>query len=370
MYMSKKIISPTDSLKEQHLALLESHVPHYRQAYSDRTAWLMACMSELAYVKFNPLFPSKFTESAISETLQKLTSTTSDPRIGKILSAISSMSYDHETEKELLESELSELNGAILLDTFDCKGSQAMLVELASFNILAFRGTEATSLKDIKADVKAVTTACQTSGQVHSGFKEAFEEVRTPIENALEIITNDKPLMITGHSLGGALATIATKRLTFKNGIAGCYTFGSPRVGDDKWISTIKTPIYRVVNAADVVTMLPPNSIAIESASAIFSLVPYVGSFIKNTLLSKFNGYIHGGNMRYLTNCEAGNYANVKLLYSVSFLYRTKALLMGKLPVKKLAADHSISIYRKKLALVALQRNSLEGLAIKTGIVQ
>jgi hypothetical protein len=173
--------------------------------------------------------------------------------------------------------------------------------------------------------------------------------------------------MITGHSLGGALATIAAKRLTFKNGISGCYTFGSPRVGNDLWISTIRTPIYRVVNAADVVTMLPPNSIAIESASAVFSLVPYGGDFIKNKLLSKFNGYIHGGNMRYLTNCEAGNYTNVKLLYSVSFLYRIKALLMGKLPVKKLAADHSISIYRKKLALVALQRNSLGDQRIKTG---
>jgi len=368
--MDRKVISPTDTLRVQHLALLESHVPHYRQAYSDRTAWLMACMSELAYVKFNPLIPNKFTEKAISAALQKLTSNTSDPRVGKILSVISSMSYDHEIEKELLESELSELNGASLLDTFDCNGTQAMLVELASFNVLVFRGTEATSLKDIKADVKAVTTACETSGQVHSGFKEAFEEARTPIIEALESISNDKPLMITGHSLGGALATIATKRLTFKNGIAGCYTFGSPRVGDDKWISTVKTPIYRIVNAADVVTMLPPNSIAIESASAVLSLVPYIGSFIKNTLLSKFNGYIHGGNMRYLTNCEAGNYANVKLLYSVSFLYRTKALLMGKLPVKKLAADHSISIYRKKLALVALQRNSLEEQIVEIGTVQ
>ncbi|SGZ09220.1 lipase family protein [Moritella viscosa] len=368
--MHKKIISPTDSLKTQHLELLESQVPHYRQAYSDRTAWLMACMSELAYVKFNPLYPNKFTEEAISSTLQKLSSTTLDPRVGKILSTLSSMSYDHVEEKKLLESELSELNGAILLDTFDCNGTQAMLVELASFNILAFRGTEATSLKDIKADIKAVTTRCETGGQVHSGFKDAFDEVCDSIVGALKAINNNKPLMITGHSLGGALATIAAKRLTFKNGIAGCYTFGSPRVGDDKWISTVKTPIYRVVNAADVVTMLPPNSIAIESASAVFSLVPYAGEVIKNTLLSKFNGYIHGGNMRYLTNCEAGNYANVKLLYSVSFLYRIKALLMGKLPVKKLAADHSISIYRQKLALVALQRKSLGDQTIKTGTKQ
>ena len=34
--------------------LLSKSLPSYRQAYSDRTAWLMACLSELAYVKFNP----------------------------------------------------------------------------------------------------------------------------------------------------------------------------------------------------------------------------------------------------------------------------------------------------------------------------
>lgn len=37
--------------------LLDKSLPTCRQAYSDRTAWLMACLSELAYRRFNPLFP-------------------------------------------------------------------------------------------------------------------------------------------------------------------------------------------------------------------------------------------------------------------------------------------------------------------------
>ena len=72
------------------------------------------------------------------------------------------------------------------------------------------------------------------------------------------------PLFITGHSLGGALAMIAAKKITHKGGNAACYTFGSPRVGDEVWISNIKTPLYRVVNAADCVTMLPPGAVPIE----------------------------------------------------------------------------------------------------------
>ncbi len=36
--------------------LLDRSMPSYRQAYSDRTAWLMACLSELAYILQSTLF--------------------------------------------------------------------------------------------------------------------------------------------------------------------------------------------------------------------------------------------------------------------------------------------------------------------------
>ncbi|MCP4020862.1 MAG: lipase family protein, partial [Desulfobacteraceae bacterium] len=166
-----------------------------------------------------------------------------------------------------------------------------------------------------------------------------------------------KPLFISGHSLGGALATIAAKELYHKGGIAACYTFGSPRVGDAEWISSIKTPFYRLVNAADCVTMLPPGDEIITLISWIFGFLGRVGEWIKSWLLSNFQGYLHGGNMRYLTNCPAGQYDNVKLLYTVSFLYRMKGLIIKKLPWRAFLADHSISIYKKKLAIIARSRN-------------
>jgi len=40
------------------------------------------------------------------------------------------------------------------------------------FAVLAFRGTEAERIKDIKADAKATQTTCPTGGRVHSMFKE------------------------------------------------------------------------------------------------------------------------------------------------------------------------------------------------------
>ncbi|MEI8631797.1 hypothetical protein P4S72_06175 [Vibrio sp. PP-XX7] len=47
-------IAPTETLAHQRDQILEEQLPLYRQAYSDRIAWLMACLSELAYIKFNP----------------------------------------------------------------------------------------------------------------------------------------------------------------------------------------------------------------------------------------------------------------------------------------------------------------------------
>ena len=93
------------------------------------------------------------------------------------------------------------------------------------------------------------------------GFSKAFEQIAADIQkNLAEKKYQEKSLFITGHSLGGALATVAIKRLTHEARISACYTFSSPRIANKNWIAGIKTPIYRLVNAADPVPMMPPRS--------------------------------------------------------------------------------------------------------------
>ncbi len=334
--------------------LLTKEVPTYRQAYSDRTSWLMACFSELAYLRFNPLFTNNQQKELITKYLEEFAEKTKKSSLFKLLDIVG---YDHEAETERLIAELGSLN-AKLVNTFDSNGTQAILISTDKFITLAFRGTESTSIKDIKSDAKAITTKCDSGGNIHSGFKQAFEEVAIEIQSMLnqdEFL--DKPLFITGHSLGGALATIAAKKLNHNGGIASCYTFGSPRVGDEEWISDIKAPLYRVVNAADCVTMMPPSSDTISFVSWILGFIPQVGKSIRSFLLSKFGGYLHGGNMRYLTNCTNGDYDSVKLLYSVTVFHRIRMLWVRAWKWNKPLADHSISIYRKKLSIVAVNRN-------------
>jgi len=334
--------------------LLTKEVPTYRQAYSDRTSWLMACFSELAYLRFNPLFANKRQNEVVTQCLEEFAKKTKKTSLIKLLDIVG---YDHDAEKELLKSELDSLN-AELVETFDSNGTQAILVSTDKFIALAFRGTESTSIKDIKSDAKATTTKCETGGKIHSGFKEAFDEVGLDIQKVLnEEKYAKKQLFITGHSLGGALATIASKKLNHKAGVSACYTFGSPRVGDEDWISDIKTPLYRVVNASDCVTMMPPGSGTISFVTWLVEFIPHIGEKVRKFLLTKFGGYLHGGNMRYLTNCVNGDYDSVKLLYSVSVFHRIRMLWVRAWKWSKPLADHSISIYRKKLAIVATNRN-------------
>lgn len=363
--MSESYFTSLDK-KEKAAKLLDLELPTYRQAYSDRTAWVMSVLSELVYIKFNPLFGAVNSADGNSGDQQDYIKAYFVERIARMIDQdrarlltqlIEQVAYDHEGNSQLLGAQLAEFDFKTIA-TFDRGGTQAILVENGSYMVLVFRGTETDSLADIKADAKANIRKCETRGMIHSGFYDAYNEIRNDLETKLlSVQCIDKPLYITGHSLGGALATVATKLIHHKGGLAACYTYGSPRVGNDEWINGTKTPIHRLVNAADCVTMLPPGDTTVSILSLIIKCIPSVGQKAALYLQEKFGGYMHTGNMRYLTNCKLGDYDDVKVLYTVSFWYRIKALFYKSLPFTKLLADHSISIYSEKLMTIAFKRN-------------
>ncbi|MBL4857121.1 MAG: lipase family protein [Idiomarina sp.] len=351
--MSAPIISTSAELNQAQ-ELLGKSVPMHRKAYSDRTAWLMACCAELAYMKFNP----PIITSRLGSTVEKmLDAGMNDTRKLKsaILLAIDKFAYDHNEERQLLGEQLNMLE-AELVKTFNAGESQAILIKTNQFLVLSFRGTEPTELKDIKTDAKANLIKCVTEGKVHSGFHDAFNLIELDINQSLSEFP-ELPLFITGHSLGGALATIAAKRITHNGGNAACYTYGAPRVSDDHWLMTMKTPIYRVVNSSDGVTMVPPPGFTITAVSWLIGFVPAVGDKWKSFLREKFGGYLHGGDMRFLTDVKSGEYSKARLLTHVDIFYRLKGWFRKKFTIKKFGSDHSMSVYRAKLAFIALHRN-------------
>ena len=342
--------------------ILAKSMPSYRKAYSDRTAWLMAYMAELAYLRFDEFDTRK--EAALKilmRALKKSKKGTADKIIGIVRKCYS---YDHKKEKEKLSQSLEQV-GWQLVETISANATQAFLACNDEHAVLAFRGTEADRVGDIKADAKATQTTCPTGGRTHSGFKEQYDDAQFLVEKALDNQrVKGKPLFVTGHSLGGAVATTATKRLSADRKLAACYTFGSLRVGAEDWVGRIKTPIYRVVNSADPVPLVPFSTVTIFAIVKILrvtgrtlpfpiSLLVGVGNWLERTM----SGYAHAGNMRFLTDCKDGDFSKAQLLYTVGWGRRFVGFLHGVWPWGKILSDHGVSIYRTKLMHVAESRN-------------
>jgi hypothetical protein len=103
--------------------------------------------------------------------------------------------------------------------------------------------------------------------------------------------------------------------------------------------------------------MLPPGQNTITIIGWLAQFIPGVGRSARKWLLSRFNGYMHGGNMRFLTSVKPGEYHNAELLYSVSLFTRIRGVFLKQNPWTAYLADHSIAIYRQKLAHIAVERN-------------
>ena len=120
--------------------------------------------------------------------------------------------------------------------------------------VLSFRGTEKEG-KDIKTDIRFFKKNYQGC-RIHKGFLKAYLSVKDDIDFETSALPSDYNLYITGHSLGGALACLATlfgdinpKKLV---------TFGQPRIGNKSTAKELDGINYtRYVNHADAVARMP-----------------------------------------------------------------------------------------------------------------
>lgn len=147
--------------------------------------------------------------------------------------------------------------------------TQGFIATGGGATIIAFRGTEPKVLKDWVTDARVkLVTKGQIPPQTHEGFSNALDSVFDQIDKTLSGLRGSGALLyITGHSLGGALATLCAARLAHSNtySIQGLYTFGCPRVGNGDFAQTFRSLVgpvaYRLVNNEDLVTRVPPRTL-------------------------------------------------------------------------------------------------------------
>ncbi len=225
-----------------------------------------------------------------------------------------------------------KLWGGFSIDEVDTQGFLASDENVA---LVVFRGTEPSKPADILTDLKKTLVSADDygEGQVHEGFKEAIDSVWEPLQKLLEQhAAKQQPVWFAGHSLGGALAVLAASRwdkhvaTTNKNAkkaiddaekaiekkieaarnkaqdpdaeinvdtsgevsakhdamkqllgrVAGVYTIGQPRVGDEDFAKDVDSRFdqrhVRVINNRDVVPRVPPRAMEFEHSGTVLYL--------------------------------------------------------------------------------------------------
>lgn len=162
--------------------------------------------------------------------------------------------------------------------------TQAYVLTNADHIVVAFRGTEApTSIDGLKdwlltdavnllivpeGRLGTDLIAAGVGARFHQGFVNAIDEIWEPVFEAVkaEMDASERPLWLTGHSLGGALALISgwlfIRRMIPVHQI---YTYGGPMIGNAAAVKAIdkefKGKIFRCVNLPDPVPRLPTMSL-------------------------------------------------------------------------------------------------------------
>lgn len=96
--------------------------------------------------------------------------------------------------------------------------------------------------------------------KIHSGFLEIYNSFKDDLFSYIKKV-NPHLIVVTGHSLGAAMATLSGVELVdsgYKNTVI--YNFASPKVGDKglrDYILLNNIPHFRIVNRSDVIPTLP-----------------------------------------------------------------------------------------------------------------
>ena len=347
--------------------------PTKRAAFSDRMALLLAHLSQLAYVEFDkPEEADRAKQTELDRVIENILNADSDVarRTALLDFTDKSDTVDFGPTDGELERSLDAI-GLELVKKYDDRGVdiQAFLArrphsgeqDKDGFAVLSFRGTTQ-NIADWKTNLDIEKTALGT-GKVHKGFLTAFRAIEKIVRgDVAKLSAGGYPIYLTGHSMGGALAIIATK-LIADDSTGACYTFGSPRVGTYGFDDKIKTPIYRIVNANDVVPRIPSSHIA-HILSFVISLIPIPGQKFIIRQLEKMANYVHHGDMRYLKRAKPGadgKYGVVVMESNPNMLHRLVWFFQGLLKnFKSPIEDHSIDTYRAKLVAWTIWRNEEE----------
>lgn len=203
-----------------------------------------------------------------------------DPRNANTLAVASDLAYLPAAEgAAAFRDQLGMESTLISVDN-----SQAYILTNDQHIVVAFRGTENPAtlegLKDwLLTDALNLLilptgrlgtdlAAAGVGARFHQGFVDALAEIWGPIHAKVEEEVNkkDRPIWITGHSLGGSLALLTAWMLLRRTiNVHQVYTFGAPMIGNAEAMKAFERElggkVFRYVDSIDMVPKLPTVSL-------------------------------------------------------------------------------------------------------------
>ncbi|GAA0139597.1 hydrolase [Lithospermum erythrorhizon] len=160
----------------------------------------------------------------------------------------------------------------LIVDVRHCLQAFVGVAKNLNATVIAFRGTQESSLQNWVSDLYWKQLDLKYPGMddamVHQGFYTAYHNttLRPAILSAIQRVKElygDIQVMVTGHSMGGAMAAFCGLDLTVNLGIPNIQvtTLGQPRIGNAAFASCYSRLVpntIRVTNNHDIVPHLPP----------------------------------------------------------------------------------------------------------------
>lgn len=139
--------------------------------------------------------------------------------------------------------------------------TRALVVGTPLATVISFAGTDPLVARNWLSDFSTWTSP----DGLHAGFAAAAAAVWPQIAAAAQgARLAGRPLIVTGHSLGAAIACITAMRIRDAGlaEIASVYTFGMPRAGGEGFAAAygpgLEQRSYRLVHGDDLVPSVPP----------------------------------------------------------------------------------------------------------------